>query len=432
MLASRGRPWSVGHGACRPNTMIDAEDLLRRFVSYAKLDTQADPASKSTPSSEKQWPLLRQLEGELKELGLADVRLSDHGYVLATVPATSLKPGVPVVSFWAHVDTAPGPAADAKPLVHRNYDGGRIILPDDPAKVLDPAAIPALRGRKGQTIITASGTTLLGADDKAGIAAIMAAVKHLLAHPEIPHGKLRICFNPDEEIGRGTEQLDLEELGADVAYTVDAELPGQVDYETFSADSATVTIRGVASHPGWAKGVMVNALRIAGAFLAGLPHELAPEATTGREGFIHPVSVQGGAEAATVNLILRDFEVAGLEAQGRLLRELAARLQAEHPRAAVEVKVEKQYRNMRYGLELEMRPVELALEAMRRAGLEPFSTAIRGGTDGARLTERGLPAPNLFAGFNNIHSELEWVSLGDMVKSAEVIVKLAQLWEERA
>lgn len=412
--------------------MIDAEDLLQRFVSYAKLDTQADPASSTTPSSEKQWPLLRQLEGELKALGLADVRLTDHGYVLATVPATSAKPGVPVVSFWAHVDTAPGPAADAKPLVHRNYDGGKIILPDDPAKVLDPAAIPALRGRKGQTIITASGTTLLGADDKAGIAAIMAAVKHLLAHPEIPHGKLRICFNPDEEIGRGTEKLDLAELGADVAYTVDAEQPGQVDFETFSADAATVTIRGVASHPGWAKDVMVNALRIAGEFLDGLPRGLSPEATAGREGFIHPVSATGGAEAVTVKLILRDFEVAGLEAKGRMLKELATRLQEKHPRAVIEAKIEPQYRNMRYGIEKDMRPVELALEAMRRAGLEPFSTAIRGGTDGARLTERGLPAPNLFAGFNNIHSELEWVSLADMAKSAEVIVKLAQLWEERA
>jgi tripeptide aminopeptidase len=412
--------------------MIDAEDLLQRFVSYAMLDTQADPASPSTPSSEKQWALIRQLEGELKGLGLADVEVTEHGYVLATVPATSAKPGVPVVSFWAHVDTAPGPAADAKPLVHRNYDGGTLILPDDPSKVLDPAVLPALRGKKGQTLITASGTTLLGADDKAGVAAIMAAVKHLVTHPEIPHGKLRICFNPDEEIGRGTEKLDLQELGADVAYTVDAERLGQVDYETFSADAATVTIRGVASHPGWAKEVMVNALRIAGAFLDDLPRDLAPEATADREGFIHPVGIQGSAEAATMNLILRDFEVAGLEAQGRQLKELAARLQAQHPRASIDVKIEKQYRNMRYGLEKDMRPVELALEAMRRAGLEPFSTAIRGGTDGSRLTERGLPTPNIFAGFNNIHSELEWVSLEDMVKSAEVIVQLAQLWEERA
>lgn len=412
--------------------MIDAEDLLARFVSYARLDTQADPDSATTPSSEKQWVLLRQLEGDLRALGLADVRLTEHGYVLATVPATSPKPGVPVVSFWAHVDTAPGPAAAAKPLVHRDYGGGRIVLPDDPAKVLDPETIPALRGRRGQTIITASGTTLLGADDKAGIAAIMAAAKHLLAHPEIPHGKLRICFNPDEEIGRGTEKLDLAELGADVAYTVDAELPGQVDYETFGAEAATVTFRGVASHPGWAKDVMVNALRIAGEFLAGLPRDRAPETTSGRQGFIHPVSVSGGPEAVTVKLILRDFELAGLEAHGRMVRELAAALQARHPRALIETKIEPQYRNMRYGLEKDMRPVELALEAMRRAGLEPFSAAIRGGTDGARLTERGLPTPNLFAGFHNIHSELEWVSLQDMVKSAEVIVHLARLWEERA
>lgn len=412
--------------------MIDPEDLLQRFVSYAQIDTQADPHSPDTPSSEKQWALIRQLEAELKALGLAEVQVTPFGYVLATVPSTSQKPTVPVISFWAHVDTAPGCAANPTPLVHRNYDGGRIVLPDDPHQVLDPESIPALRGRKGQTLITASGKTLLGADDKSGIAIIMAAVRYLVQHPEIAHGPLRICFNPDEEIGRGTEKLELSELGADFAYTIDAESLGQVDYESFSADEATVTIKGVASHPGWAKGVMVNALRLAGTFLDALPRELSPERTEGRDGFIHPIEVRGGAEEVTIRMILRDFEIDGLEEKGRLVRELTERLQKEHPRASLEAKIRKQYRNMRYWLEQDLRPVEYAQEAIRRAGLTPTSSAIRGGTDGSRLTERGLPTPNLFAGFHNVHSELEWVSLQDMCKGAEVVVKLAELWEERA
>jgi len=412
--------------------MIDSEDLLQRFVSYVKLDTQSDPHSTTTPSTEKQWVLIRQLETELKSLGLSEVQVTPFGYVLATVPATSPKENVPVVSFWAHVDTAPGCAANPKPLVHRAYDGGKIVLPDDPKQVLDPVTIPELRGKQGETLITASGTTLLGADDKAGVAIIMAAVRYWVQHPEILHGPVRICFNPDEEIGRGTEKLELSELGAEVAYTLDAENPGEVDYESFSADEALVTIKGVASHPGWAKGVMVNALRIAGEFLQALPAECSPEQTEGRAGFIHPLEIKGGAEEVSVRMLLRDFEVAGLEEKGRLVQTVVDRLQRDHPRACLSVKIRKQYRNMRYGLERDLRPVEYAQEAIRRAGLTPSSSAIRGGTDGSRLTERGLPTPNVFTGMHNVHSELEWVSLQDMTQAAEVVVHLAELWAERA
>ena len=412
--------------------MIDSEDLLQRFVSYVRLDTQADPHSATTPSTEKQWALIRQLEGELRALGLADVSVTPFGYVLATVPATSPKSGVPVVSFWAHVDTAPGCAANPTPLVHRNYSGGPIVLPDDPTQILDPEKIPGLRSKVGETLITASGRTLLGADDKAGVAIIMAAVRYLVRHPEIPHGPLRICFNPDEEIGRGTEKLELSELGADVAYTLDAENLGQIDYESFSADEAVVTIKGVASHPGWAKDVLVNATRLAGEFLQSLPPDMSPERTEGRDGFIHPVEVTGGAEEVKIRMILRDFEVAGLEAKGQLVESLARAVQTRHPRASLKVAIRKQYRNMRYWLEQDMRPVEYAQEAIRRVGLEPISTAIRGGTDGSRLTEKGLPTPNLFTGMHNVHSELEWVSLNDMVRAAEVVVRLAELWAEKA
>lgn len=411
--------------------MIDAEDLLQRFVSYVKLDTQSDSHSSTTPSTKKQWELIRQLERELKDLGLADVRVTEYGYVLATVPSTTKKPNVPRVAFLAHVDTAPGCAANPTPLVHRNYNGEPIVLPDDKTQVLDPEKIPALKGKRGETIVTASGKTLLGADDKSGVAIVMAAVRHLLQHPEIPHGPLRVCFNPDEEIGRGTEKISLEELGADFAYTLDAENPGEVDFESFSADKATIKVKGVAAHPGWAKGVMVNALRLGSELVAALPMELSPERTDQRDGFIHPTEMTGSPEEFTMRFILRDFELEGLAAKGKVLIELAAALSSLHPSAQVDVKIEKQYRNMRYWLEKDMRPVEFAIEAVRRAGLTSTSEAIRGGTDGSRLTERGLLTPNIFTGFHNVHSPLEWVSLQDMCKAAEVVVRLAQLWEER-
>ena len=410
----------------------DAADLLARFLRYVQIDTRSDAHSPTCPSTPGQWDLLRLLADELRALGAAEVTLTAHGYVLATLPATSPKPGVPRVAWCAHVDTATNLPGAAKPIVHHAYDGSVIVLPEDPAQRLDPATTPHLRDAIGHDVITASGATLLGADDKAGVAIVMAAARHLLLHPEIPHGVIRLCFNPDEEIARGMTQLDLAELAADFGYTVDGERPGDIDFETFSADAAVLEIHGVAAHPGWAKDVMVNALRLAGKFLDALPRAQSPERTAGREGFTHPVECRGTAEHATVRLILRDFELAGLAAQRAVLEQIAAELRAAEPRATIALTFTEQYRNMRYWLEHDLRPVEFAREALRRAGLTPHSQALRGGTDGSNLTARGLPCPNLFAGMHEVHSQREWVSLQDMAKSAETLVHLAQVCVERA
>lgn len=410
---------------------IDTEDLLARFLRYVRVDTRSDPHSATFPSTPGQWDLLRLLEQELHEIGAAEIVLNERGYLLATVPATVARAGVPRLAWCGHVDTATNLPGAARPIVHRGYDGRPIILPDDPTQTLTVETVPYLREAVGHDVITASGTTLLGADDKAGVAIVMGAARHLLRHPEIPHGKIRLCFNPDEEIGEGMKHLDLAMLGADVAYTLDSEAPGQVDFETFNADAAVLEIRGVAAHPGWAKDVMVNALRLAGRFLAALPRDLAPETTAGRDGFIHPVECQGTADGAKIWMILRDFELDGLAAKRGCLERLAAELRTAEPRAQVELSFREQYRNMRYGLERDRRPVEFACEALRRAGLTPFSTAIRGGTDGSNLTARGLPTPNLFAGMHEVHSPREWVSLQDMAKGVESLVHLAQVWAER-
>ena len=410
---------------------IDAEDLLERFCRYVRIETRSDAHSEGTPSTPCQWDLLRLLERELREIGAADVTLTEHGYLLATVSATTRKSGVPTLAWFAHVDTATELPGGAHPIVHRSYDGRPITLPDDPTQVLDPAALPYLRHAIGEDIITASGTTLLGADDKAGVAIVMAAARHLLRHPEIPYGPIRLCFNPDEEIGRGVEKLDLALVGADVAYTLDGGERGEVNFETFSADGARVEFAGVAAHPGWAKDTMVNALRLAGRFVAALPAGVSPEHTSGREGFVHPVEITGNSERATVRLILRDFELDGLAAKRALVEQAAGAIRAAEPRARVEVNFTEQYRNMRYGLEKDMRPVEHALAAVRRAGIEPVVNAVRGGTDGSRLTARGLPAPNLFTGMQEVHSQREWVSLQDMTRAAEVLLHLARGWEER-
>ena len=411
---------------------VDTATLLDRFCRYVRVDTRSDHHSPTTPSTPAQWNLLRMLEQELRAIGAQDVTLTEHGYVLGTVPATTRKSGVPTVAWFAHVDTALELPSAATPIVHRAYDGRPIVLPDDPTQVLTVETMPHLRESIGEDIITASGTTLLGADDKAGVAIVMTAAHHLLRHPEIPHGRIRICFNPDEEIGRGVELLDLAQLGADVAYTLDGELRGEVNYETFSADAAVVEFRGVATHPGWAKDTMVNALRLAGRFLATLPPEVSPERTDGRDGFVHPNEISGNSERASVRLILRDFELAGLAAKRAIVERVAADLQAAEPRARITTTFQEQYRNMRYWLEKDMRPVEFALEAIRRAGLTPVTQPIRGGTDGSRLTARGLPAPNLFNGMHAVHSQREWVSLQDMTRSVDVLLRLAQLWEERA
>ncbi len=409
---------------------IDTADLLERFCCYVRIDTRSDAHSESCPSTPGQWELLRLLENELHEIGASDVELTEQGYVLATIPAAAGCEAAPTIAWFAHVDTATELPGGATPIVHRAWDGSPIVLPDDPSQVLNVENSPHLRGAIGQDVITASGGTLLGADDKAGVAIVMATARHLLVHPEVRHGRIRLCFNPDEEIGRGVDQLDLARVGAVAAYTLDGESPGEIDWETFSADAAVVEIRGVASHPGWAKDVMVNALRLAGRFVASLPMACSPECTDGRDGFVHPTEISGNSERATVRMILRDFELDGLATKRAVVEEAAATLRTAEPRARVEVKFSEQYRNMRYWLEKDLRPVEIAQAAVRAVGLEPALRSVRGGTDGSKLTARGLPTPNLFTGMHEVHSQREWVTLQDMAKSAELLLRIAEEWAE--
>ena len=405
------------------------DELFQRLDRYVRIDTQSDAASSTSPSTAKQYELLHLLVAELTELGIEDVRLTDYGAVLATIPAT-VATDAPTIALLAHVDTAPQfTGTGVRPILHRNWQGGDIVLPDDPQMVLRPADLPYLATKVGQDIVTASGTTLLGADDKAGVAIIMATARHLMAHPDLPHGPVRLCFTPDEEIGRGVHADLPKDLGAAVAYTLDGAELGEIVYETFSADAAVVTVQGVSIHPGWAKGKLVNALHLAAKLVDTLPQvTLTPETTDGRQGFIHLHELTGTAASAKLQFILRDFEEAGLRAHGELLRQVCAVLQATEPRAKIECTITPQYRNMRYWLEHDMRPVELAREACRRIGIEPFSTAIRGGTDGSRLTELGVPTPNLFTGMQAIHGPLEWISLQDMARATELCVELVQLW----
>jgi tripeptide aminopeptidase len=413
--------------------MSTASDLLARFLRYVQVDTQSNEFSTTCPSTPGQLVLQEMLANELKEIGAADVELTQHGYVLATVPATSKrKKKIPTIAFLAHVDTAPDFAGkDVKPVVHKKYQGGPIRFPDNPDLVLDAAVAPELLHAKGKDIVTASGKTLLGADDKAGVAVIMTLVDALLRQPSILHGKIRICFTPDEEIGRGVEKLDLEELDADVAYTLDGHSPGEICWETFSADGAVVTIEGVSTHPGDARSKgMVNSLGLAAKLLVSLPRErCSPETTSERQGFIHPLHVEGRAEKVVIRFLLRDFELEGLAQKRSMLQGLCRGLQAAEPRARIRCQIKKQYRNMAYWLRKDMRPVEMAREAIRSLGLKPTDAPIRGGTDGSRLTERGLPTPNLFCGENNVHGPLEWVKVQDMDLAVETCIRLAQTWE---
>jgi len=408
------------------------DKLLERFLRYVQVDTQSDDSSPGCPSTPGQLVLQEMLRKELLELGASDVVMTDFGYVLATLPATrpALKKRVPTLAFLAHVDTAPDCSGkNVKPVVHRNYRGGAIRFADNRELVLSPANSPELRTAVGKDVVTASGTTLLGADDKAGVAVIMSLAEHLLRN-KVSHGPIRICFTPDEEIGRGVEKLDLRELGADVAYTLDGGAPGEICWETFSADGATVTIDGVSTHTMEAKAKgMVNSMHLAAKLLASLPRErCAPESTAGREGFIHPTKIDGRVERTTIQFILRDFELAGLKSKGAILSGLCRGLQAAEPRARVSCQIRKQYRNMAYWLRKNMKPVELAREAMRAAGLEPHDVLVRGGTDGSRLTERGLPTPNLFCGEHNAHGLLEWVAVQDMELAVKTCAKLAEIW----
>ena len=412
-------------------TMNFDHEVEERLLRYVQIDTTADESSPTSPSTERQYDLLNLLVDELTEIGAQDVRLTDYGAVLATIPAT-IDRDAPVIALLAHVDTSPAySGAGVKPLVHRDYQGGDIHLPDDPEQVLTYENSPYLKERIGDDIVTASGTTLLGADDKAGVAIVMAAARHLLNNPDIPHGTIRIGFTPDEEIGRGVHADLPADLGAVFAYTLDGAHRGELVYETFSADRAVVHVQGVPIHPGWAKDKLVNALHLAAKIVDTMPQvTLTPETTEGRQGFIHLYAMSGTAAAAELHFILRDFEMDELERQGELIKQVCATIQATEPRAHITCEVLPQYRNMRYWLENDMRPVEIAVEAYRRANIEHFFLPIRGGTDGSRLTEKGVPTPNLFTGMQNIHGPLEWVSVQDMARATEMCIKLAECWSE--
>jgi tripeptide aminopeptidase len=408
-------------------------ELEERFIRYARIDTQSDEKSTTSPSTEKQYDLLRLLVEELNSMGAQDVTLTKYGAALATIPATT-NPDARTVALLAHVDTAPQfSGTHVKPIVHRNYAGGEIVLPDNPAIVLSPKQSSYLASKTGDDIITASGTTLLGADDKAGVAIVMTVARHLLENHDLPHGPIRIAFTPDEEIGRGVHHDLPEDLKAEVAYTLDGAELGEIVYETFSADKADVHVQGVSIHPGQAKEKLVNALHLAAKIVDTLPHvTLTPETTAGHEGFIHIYEMSGTTAAADLHFILRDFELDGLRRNGELLQQVCNTLQATEPRARITCTITNQYRNMRYWLEKDMRPVELAREACRRVGIEPLSTPTRGGTDGSRLTERGVPTPNLFTGMQNIHGPREWVSVQDMARATEMCIALLQLWTKGA
>jgi len=407
--------------------------VLNRFLSYVQVDTQSDPQSTSFPSTEKQRDLSNQLVIELQELGIEDAHLDEHGYVYATIPANTEKSNVPVICFCSHVDTSPDvTGANVEPIVHQKWNGKDIVLPDDPAQVLKLSEHPDLKNQIGNDIVTASGTSLLGADNKAGVAEIMAAAEILVTDKRIKHGEIKILFTPDEEVGRGTEKVDLDKLGADFGYTVDGEAVGTMEDETFSADGVKIVIHGVSTHPGYAIGKLENALKIAGEILAALPKNLSPETTEGKEGFIHPVHVEGIQEHAVLDFIIRDFTESGLHEKETLLKEIMERALLSYPGSKAEFKVTEQYRNMKEILDQHPQVIDHAMEAMRRSGLDPVTRSIRGGTDGSRLSFMGLPCPNIFAGEHAFHSRLEWVSVQDMEKAVEVIVNLTQVWEERS
>ncbi|MEO7972328.1 MAG: peptidase T [Thermoanaerobaculia bacterium] len=410
------------------------ERVLERFLRYVRIDTQSDEMSKTYPSTEKQFDLLRPLVDELQAIGLIDAAIDEHGYVMATIPATTGKRNVPTIGLLAHVDTSPEmPGDGVKPIVHENYQGQDLVLPDDPSAVLRFADNPWLAEQIGNDIVTASGLTLLGADNKAGVAEVVTAAEYLVQHPEIRHGAIRIGFTPDEEVGRGTEHFDVAKFGAICAYTLDGETLGELEMESFCADAMTFTFQGFNTHPGYAKGRMVNSIKIAADFISRLPEDrLSPETTAGYEGYVHPYVVTASVERTTVRLLIRDFQAEGLTEKESFLEELARLTVADWPGASLESRIDESYRNMRVVLDRYPEVVDNAREAIRRAGLELRERPIRGGTDGSRLSFMGLPTPNLFAGEHNFHSRLEWVSAQDMEKAVETIVQLVQVWEERA
>jgi len=407
--------------------------VTERLLRYVVIDTQSDPASPTCPSTEKQKQLGALLAGELRAMGITDAHLDEYGYVYATIPANSDK-HVPVICFCSHMDTSPDcTGKNVKPQIVRNYRGGDIALVADPTQVIRVADNPALSDQIGNDIITTDGTTLLGADNKAGLAEIMDAAQFLIRNPQIKHGTIKILFTPDEEIGRGVDKADLKKLGADFAYTIDGETAGHVEDETFSADAATITIEGVSTHPGFAKGKMEHAIKIAAAIVDRLPKTTcSPETTEGREGFLHPIAISGALEQATLGFIVRDFTDEGLKEKEALLESIAKSVMKDFPHSSYRMEIKPQYRNMKQVLDAHPEIIDNAMEAVRRAGLTPIKGSIRGGTDGSRLSFMGLPCPNIFAGEHAFHSRTEWVSVQDMEKAVQTIVHLAMIWEERA
>ncbi|WLB58113.1 peptidase T [Bradyrhizobium japonicum] len=407
--------------------------VTERFLRYVTIDTQSDPESPASPSTEKQKDLGRVLAAELKAMGVADAHLDDFGYVYGTIPANTTKK-VPVICFCSHMDTSPDVTGkDVKPQLVKDYRGGDITLPGDTSQVIRLTEHPALKNQIGNDIITTDGTTLLGADNKAGVAEIMDAAHFFINNPDVKHGTIKILFTPDEEIGRGVDNVDLKKLGADFGYTMDGESAGSVEDETFSADGATITINGVSAHPGYAKGKMEHAIKIAASIVERLPKEgCSPETTSGKQGFLHPIGIDGALEQATLSFIVRDFTEEGLKEKEVLLENIVKDVMKDYPRSTYKFEVREQYRNMKQVIDRHPQILEYAIEAIRRAGLRPMRTAIRGGTDGSRLSFMGLPCPNIFAGEHAFHSRLEWVSRQDMEKAVQTIVHLAMIWEEKA
>jgi len=414
------------------NEILDF-NVSQRFFRYVIIDTQSDPASETYPSTAKQKNLGKLLVNELLEIGVADAHMDEFGYVYATIPANTTKPDVPVICFCSHMDTSPDCSGEnVKPIIHKNYQGEDLVLPDDNTQVLKMIDHPDLKNQIGNDIITASGTTLLGADNKAGVAEIMDACYHLINHPEIKHGAIRILFTPDEEIGRGVDKVDIKKLGAYAGYTIDGESAGNMENETFSADGAKLTINGISSHPGFAKGKMESAIKIAGQIVAALPLSLSPEGTELMEGFVHPVGISGHVEQATIDFIIRDFNEDKLTQHANTIREIASDVLKHFPNSTYTLQVKPQYRNMKAMLDQHPQIVEYGMEAIRRAGMEAKLCSIRGGTDGSRLSFMGLPCPNIFAGEHAFHGKQEWVSVQDMQKAVETILHLSMIWEEKA
>jgi tripeptide aminopeptidase len=414
--------------------LTPTQAVLQRFLRYVTHDTQSREGATTYPSTPGQFVLLRELVAELRAMGIADAAIDEHGYVMATIPATTRKANVPVIGFIAHVDTSPEMSgAGVKPIVHRDYDGRDLMLPDDTSAVLRVKDMPYLGECLGHDLVTASGTTLLGADNKSGVAEIMTAAEWFVTHPDVAHGAIRIAFTPDEEVGQGTKYFDVARFGARYAYTMDGGPRGELEFESFSADAITLTFRGFNTHPGYAKGHMVNAIKLAARFIERLPGDrLSPETTNGRDGFVHPYVLEAGVDRTSVKLLVRDFNTSGLAEKEAWLRSLAADVVCGVPGASFEAVVEESYRNMREVIDQHPLVVAYAREGLARAGLEVRERAIRGGTDGSRLSFMGLPTPNIFAGEQNFHSRLEWVSVQDMEKAVEVIVEVAKVWEEKS